>query len=376
MFRRVRLVFPVFALLFPWIVKLSTAIKFRSTGIINILVVITEIPSKYIKPPIDRPSLDSFHNSETDLYIPVIDISPLINGSDRTDEAMHAISHACKEWGFFQVVNHGVAPDLVQKLRAAWREFFYSPMEAKKAYANDPKTYEGYGSRVGVDKEAILDWGDYFFLYLLPESTKNLNKWPELPPNLREITEEYGEKVMKLSKMLIKAISTSLGLDENYMLRAFGGDNIAGTLRVNYYPKCPQPELTLGLSPHSDPGLITVLLADEHVKGCQVKKGDLWVDIKPKTGAFIVNIADQIQVLTNAIYKSVEHRVLANAESERFSFAFFCNPKGDMAIGSAPELVSPLSKPLYEPITFNEYRLYVRNKGPLGKSQVESLKAA
>ncbi|KAJ4779905.1 2-oxoglutarate (2OG) and Fe(II)-dependent oxygenase superfamily protein [Rhynchospora pubera] len=330
---------------------------------------ITEIPSKYIKPPIDRPSLDSFHNSETDLYIPVIDISPLINGSDRTDEAMHAISHACKEWGFFQVVNHGVAPDLVQKLRAAWREFFYSPMEAKKAYANDPKTYEGYGSRVGVDKEAILDWGDYFFLYLLPESTKNLNKWPELPPNLREITEEYGEKVMKLSKMLIKAISTSLGLDENYMLRAFGGDNIAGTLRVNYYPKCPQPELTLGLSPHSDPGLITVLLADEHVKeGCQVKKGDLWVDIKPKTGAFIV--------LTNAIYKSVEHRVLANAESERFSFAFFCNPKGDMAIGSAPELVSPLSKPLYEPITFNEYRLYVRNKGPLGKSQVESLKAA
>lgn len=80
------------------------------------------------------------------------------------------------------------------------------------------------------------------------------------------------------------------------MLKAFGGDDIAGTLRVNYYPKCPQPELTLGLSPHSDPGVITVLLADEHVKGCQVKIGDSWVDIKPINGAFIVNIGDQIQV--------------------------------------------------------------------------------
>lgn len=102
---------------------------------------------------------------------------------------------------------------------------------------------------------------------------------------------------MKLCKVLIKAISKSLSLDESYMLKAFGGDNnIAGTLRVNYYPKCPQPELTLGLSPHSDPGVITVLLADEHVKGCQVKKGDSWVDIKPINGAFIVNIGDQIQV--------------------------------------------------------------------------------
>lgn len=81
-------------------------------------------------------------------------------------------------------------------------------------------------------------------------------------------------------------------------------------------------------------------------------------------------------MLSNAIYKSVEHRVVANAQSERFSFALFCNPRGDMTIGSAPELVDPLSKPLYDPITFDEYRVFVRTRGPLGKLQVESLKAA
>lgn len=147
---------------------------------------IIEIPAKYIRPPTDRPSLESFETKvESELYIPVIDISPLITGSGDTEEVMHEISHACKKWGFFQVVNHGVTPDLVQNMREVWREFFYSPMEVKKAYANDPMTYEGYGSRVGVDKEAVLDWGDYFFLYLLPEMTKNLDKWPKLPPNLR-----------------------------------------------------------------------------------------------------------------------------------------------------------------------------------------------
>lgn len=147
---------------------------------------ITEIPAKYIKPPTKRPSLESLETKvDTDLCIPMIDISPLIRGSDHTDEVTHAISHACKEWGFFQVVHHGVTPDLVQKMKDVWREFFYSPIAAKKIYANNPTTYEGYGSRVGVDKEAILDWGDYFFLYLLPESTKNLDKWPQLPPNLR-----------------------------------------------------------------------------------------------------------------------------------------------------------------------------------------------
>jgi non-haem dioxygenase in morphine synthesis N-terminal len=168
-----------FSLLSEWPEPVVPVQSISSSGITN-------IPTKYIKPPTDRPSLESFHTKiQTDLYIPVIDISPLISASDRADEVMHKISHACKKWGFFQVVNHNVAPHLVQKMKDVWREFFYSPMAVKKAYANDPRTYEGYGSRIGVDKEATLDWGDYFFLYLLPESAKNLDKWPKLPPNLR-----------------------------------------------------------------------------------------------------------------------------------------------------------------------------------------------
>lgn len=67
---------------------------------------------------------------------------------------------------------------------------------------------------------------------------------------------------------------------------------------VNFYPKCPQPDLTLGLSPHSDPGGMTFLLPDHNVPGLQVSKNGGWITVKPAPHAFIVNIGDQIQVLT------------------------------------------------------------------------------
>lgn len=113
----------------------------------------------------------------------------------------------------------------------------------------------------------------------------------------REVTEKYACELMNLSEVLLKAMSSTLGLDEDYLHRAFGGsDGMSASMRVNYYPKCPEPELTLGLSSHSDPGGITLLLLDENVKGTQVRRGNTWVMVEPVPDAFVVNVGDQIQV--------------------------------------------------------------------------------
>lgn len=117
------------------------------------------------------------------------------------------------------------------------------------------------------------------------------------PVDCRELVAEYGSEVVKLGGKVMKVFSMNLGLEENYLQDAFGGDdNIGACLRVNFYPKCPQPDLTLGLSPHSDPGGMTILLPDENVAGLQVRKGGSWVTVKPVSNAFIINIGDQIQV--------------------------------------------------------------------------------
>lgn len=333
----------------------------------------SEIPNRYVKPLSERP----IHavNSSEDVNIPVINFESLFKGDDNLRrKTLNEIWEACRDWGFFQVVNHGVRPELMDRARETWREFFHQPMEVKQVYANSPKTYEGYGSRLGVEKGAILDWSDYYFLHYLPGSLKDCKKWPAQPPSCRQVIEEYGKELVKLGGKLMKVFSINLGLEEDFLQNSFGREEIGVCMRVNFYPRCPQPNLTLGLSSHSDPGGLTILLPDR-VSGLQVRKDGRWITVKPVPHAFIVNIGDQIQVLSNAIYKSVEHRVAVNSAEERLSIAFFYNPKSDLLIKPAEELVTPDKPALYSPMTFDEYRRFIRTRGPRGKSQVESLKS-
>ncbi|XP_022744022.1 probable 2-oxoglutarate-dependent dioxygenase At5g05600 [Durio zibethinus] len=332
------------------------------------------IPDRYIKPPPDRPSLNPTEKS--DVNIPIIDLTGLSGDENNLPfSTLDQISLACREWGFFQVVNHGVSPGLMDRARETWRSFFHLPMEIKQAYANSPKTYEGYGSRLGIEKGAILDWSDYYYLHYLPLTLKDYNKWPSSPDSCREVIDEYGKELVKLGGRIMKILSINLGLREDRLQNAFGGENFGTCLRVNFYPKCPQPNLALGLSSHSDPGGLTLLLPDHEVPGLQVRKDGKWITVKPAQHAFIVNIGDQIQVLSNANYKSVEHRVIVNSSMERISMAFFYNPKSDIPIKPVEELVSSDKPALYSPMTFDEYRLFIRLRGPQGKSQVESLKS-
>ncbi|KAH0465627.1 hypothetical protein IEQ34_005730 [Dendrobium chrysotoxum] len=328
----------------------------------------TILPPQYTKPSDQRPTEA---NSYSDFNIPILDLGV---GTDAKVVAV-AVSEACKEWGFFQAVNHGVSLELLHRTRELWRGFFHLPMETKEAYANSPKTYEGYGSRVGTEKGALLDWGDYFFLHYFPLGLKSHDKWRAIPASLRETVDEYGIEMMKLCVRIIRMLSLGLGLEEERLHRAFGGEEAGVCMRVNYYPKCPQPELALGLSSHSDPGGITVLLPDDKVQGLQVKHRGVWVTVQPMANAFIINVGDQVQVLSNATCCSVEHRALVNSEAERLSLAIFYNPKSDLLVGPIQELVGPEQAPLYQPMTFDQYRLHVRKRGLHGKSQVESLKA-
>ncbi|XP_020588105.1 probable 2-oxoglutarate-dependent dioxygenase At3g111800 isoform X2 [Phalaenopsis equestris] len=327
----------------------------------------TLLPPRYIKPPDQRPTAIN-HND--DFNIPIIDLSPT---SDAKAIAT-AVSAACKEWGVFQAVNHGVSPDLLHRARKLWRAFFHLPMKSKEAYANSPKTYEGYGSRVGIEKDAILDWGDYFYLHYFPLCLKNHDKWLALPSSLREMVDEYGKELEKLCVRVMGLMSLGLGLEEGRLQRAFGGHEAGVCMKVNYYPICPQPELALGLSAHTDHGGITVLLPDEKVSGLQVRHKGEWATVRPVADALIVNVGDQVQILSNSTYSSVEHRALVNSKAERLSIAFFYNPKGDVLVGPIQELVGPEVAALYKPMTFNQFRLHVREHGPRGKSQVESLK--
>ena len=60
--------------------------------------------------------------------VPVIDIN-LITSRD----TLAKLDRACREWGFFQVINHGIPQDVIDNTFAETHAFFHKPMDVKRA---------------------------------------------------------------------------------------------------------------------------------------------------------------------------------------------------------------------------------------------------
>ncbi|KAL0411842.1 UNVERIFIED_CONTAM: protein DOWNY MILDEW RESISTANCE 6 [Sesamum latifolium] len=160
-------------------------------------------------------------------------------------------------------------------------------------------------------------------------------------------------EVRKLGLRLQEEISRSLGLDKDCLKNILGeqGQHMA----MNYYPACPQPELTYGLPAHTDPNSLTILLQDLQVAGLQVLKDGKWLAIKPHPNAFVVNIGDQIQALSNGRYKSVWHRALVNADKPRLSIASFLCPCDTASISAPKARTGGGERSIYRDFAYAEY---------------------
>ncbi|XP_010449808.1 PREDICTED: leucoanthocyanidin dioxygenase [Camelina sativa] len=320
-----------------------------------------EVPCQYIQPPEARPNL---HNSVDGASIPTVDLSS-------SDSAREAIGDACRNWGAFHVINHGVPINLLDRMRSLGLSFFRdSPMDDKLRYACDSTSAasEGYGSRMllGAKDDVVLDWRDYFDHHTFPLSRRNPSRWPIHPPDYRQVVGEYGDEMKKLAQMLLGMISESLGLPCSSIEEAVG--EIYQNITVSYSPPCPQPELTLGLQSHSDMGAITLLIQDD-VGGLQLYKDDQWLTVPPISDAILVLVADQTEIITNGIYKSAQHRAVTNANRARLSVATFHDPSKTARI--AP--VSQLSPPSYKEVVYGQYVSSWYSKGPEGKRNLDAL---
>ena len=110
----------------------------------------------------------------------------------------------------------------------------------------------------------------------------------------RETVEEYCKEQEKVMNRISELISEGLGLNPSYLNDYFAGKD-QQQIQVNYYPPCPQSDITMGLRKHSDNNLLTLILQDS-TPGLQVKKGGQWITVKPTEGWFVVNVGDQIEV--------------------------------------------------------------------------------
>jgi len=282
--------------------------------------------------------------------IPVIDINR-INHID----TLAAIDMACREWGFFQVVNHGIPRDVIETMSREMHAFFAQPNEFKRTISRTEQNPLGFYDREltknALDLKEIYDFGPGDGRSICPQ-------WPKGMPEFRNAVHRYYRHNNRLAHRLLAAISTNLGMSPGFLGRGFGNDHTS-FLRLNYYPVAQASAVTgnggLGVGQHTDSGALTILLQDNE-PGLEVFRNNEWHLVEPRQDALVINIGDIVQVWSNDTYFAALHRVIASAGKPRFSIPFFLNPGYATNYAPVPTMISASSPARYKTINWGEFR--------------------
>ncbi|CAJ1942367.1 unnamed protein product [Sphenostylis stenocarpa] len=307
------------------------------------------LESSFVRDEDERPKVA--YNQFSD-EIPIISLDGIDEVHGRRQDICDKIVQACENWGIFQVVDHGVDLKLISQMTRLATQFFALPPEEKLRFDMSGGKKGGFIVSSHLQGESVQDWREIVTYFSYPIKERDYSRWPDTPEGWRAVTEEYSEKLMGLACKLLEVLSEAMGLEKDALTNACV--DMDQKVVVNYYPKCPQPDLTLGLKRHTDPGTITLLLQDQ-VGGLQATKdnGKTWITVQPVEGAFVVNLGDHGHYLSNGRFKNADHQAVVNSNYSRLSIATFQNPAPNATV--YPLKIREGEKPvLEEPITFAE----------------------
>ena len=304
--------------------------------------------------------------------LPIIDMQSLMAGGSVRAGAVAALDRAARERGFFQLIGHGVPPQHRERLLRAQAAFFARPLEHKLRVARDADNARGYNpgelTKNRRDAKEIFDFGHCPDPAAADDAPANRvldgwNRFPDDLPGFREANWRWYGYCESLAMILLRAFAEALALEPDALESAFGEQHTS-FLRLNHYPPQDEPAPAdapdlpaagqLGIHHHTDAGVLTLLIQDG-ARALQVRENGRWQLVEPLTDAFIVNIGDMMQVVSNDRWPAPEHRVLATPQGgRRSSAAFFFNPAYEARI--APLAATAADAPRYRPFTWGEFR--------------------
>uniref|UniRef100_A0A803MRU3 aminocyclopropanecarboxylate oxidase n=1 Tax=Chenopodium quinoa TaxID=63459 RepID=A0A803MRU3_CHEQI len=352
------------------------------------------------------------------MEIPTINFGQL--EGEKRGETMALLHHACEKWGFFQIENHGIDKELMEKVKQFINIYYEEKLKDGFFKSDISKALEN------KENASNRDWESSFFIWHRPES--NINKFADFSEDFRKTMEIYVNQLVKVAEKLSELMCENLGLEKDHIKKTFSGIKgpAVGT-KVAKYPECPNPELVRGLREHTDAGGIILLLQDDQVPGLEFFKDGKWFKIPPsknntifintgdqievlsngrglrehtdaggiilllqddqvpgleffkdgkwfkippsKNNTIFINTGDQIEVLRHGRYQSILHRVMTGKCGSRLSVATFYNPAGDAVISPAEKLLYPKN------YSFKDYlKFYSSTKFSEKSGRFESMK--
>nr|UKF18679.1 FLS1 [Apocynum venetum] len=292
------------------------------------------------------------------LVIPTIDLSPFSNEADVNGKSKvkDLIRQACSEYGFFQVVNHGVPQELLSQLMDLSKTYFQYPEEEKlKCCPND-----GAPLPAGYAKQPEISPDKNEYILMFPPET-GLNVLPQNPIEFKESLEQMFGFFSKVGELIESIVNDCLGLPDN-SLKEFNHDRSWDFMVAMRYFPATETENN-GITEHEDGNLFTFVVQDE-AGGLEVRKNGEWIPVIPEEGKIVVNVGDVIQVLSNNKCRSATHRVVRPRGRSRHSLVFFYNLHGDIRVEPLPQFTRGIGeKPMYRGFMYKDYQaLRMRNK--------------
>jgi len=297
--------------------------------------------------------------------IPVIDVSPLWNGSARAvKEVAQQITNASTEVGFFYVRGHNVDRDLMSAVYFAAKYFFCLPAETKQAIKVN-SAHRGYVPFAQTTqpgrKHSDLKESFNFAYPFSPEDPEmsagrtliGLNQWPIGEPRWRALLEAYYAAIFELGQRILQGFAVALDLPAEFFREVYRKPLVRA--RLLHYPPQPPDNEGQSAAEHTDYGAITILWQDE-IGGLQVRnRAGKWIDAPPIEDTFVINIGDMLQRWSNDLFVSTPHRVLNTSGHDRYSIPVFYDPDYDTVVECLPHCATPESPAKHPPIIAGDY---------------------
>jgi len=289
-----------------------------------------------------------------------MDLVPTIDISSPGATALEALDAACRDHGFFLLTGHG-QDALIEEMWSEARRFFAAPRAVKDSVRRTRDQALGYYDRELTkrlrDRKEVFD----FMQPSGPIGSKR-NRWPAALEGFRGTNAAFFDAATELAAETLRLVYDALGASPR-AADTYAGSPTTSTVRLNHYPTgdpVPASERTdlaaladVSLGHHTDPGLLTLLLQDD-TGGLQTHSHERgWIDVPPRAGTIVVNLADSLQVLSNDRYRAAVHRVAPMDRRARYSIPYFYNPALDAVIEPIEELLE--EPPRYRPFSWREF---------------------
>ncbi|KAK7260847.1 hypothetical protein RIF29_27145 [Crotalaria pallida] len=286
------------------------------------------------------------NESSSSSSIPIIDLMD--------PNAMEQIGLACEKWGAFLLKNHGIPLSVIEEVQAESKKLFSLPAEQKLKALRSPGGATGYGrARISPFFPKYM-WHEGFTFMGSSDDAKKI--WPNDYARFCDTMVNYQKQMKALAEKLTHMIFNFLGInsqDQENNSWVGTSTNHIGAIQLNFYPSCPDPNRAMGLAPHTDTSLLTILHQSQSSSGLQIfKEGSGWVPIHPHPNTLVVNTGDILHMMSNARFRCALHRVTVNRSKQRYSVAYFYGPPVDYVVSPLSDLNSV---PRFRALTVKEY---------------------